>query len=59
MIFDWQWTVGGWHALYDRFRVVFGIGMGLVGWLLAWLHLIIFDRFFLRKGSMKNYNAVR
>jgi hypothetical protein len=25
LVFDWQWTVGGWHALYDRFRVVFGM----------------------------------
>lgn len=25
LIFDWQWTVGGWHALYHRFRVVFGM----------------------------------
>jgi hypothetical protein len=25
LIFDWQWTVGGLHELYARFRVVFGM----------------------------------
>jgi len=37
--------------------ILIGIGMGTVGWLLARLHLHVFDRIFLRQGSLTHLLA--
>lgn len=37
-------------------QIAIGISMALVGWLLARLHLHVFDRWFLRFGSMEKRN---
>ena len=34
-------------------RAVIGVGMGLVGWLIAGLHLRVFDRLFIRLGRLR------
>ena len=36
-------------------QIAVGIGMALIGWLLARLHLHVFDRWFLRFGSMEKH----
>jgi hypothetical protein len=36
-------------------RIAVGIGMSLFGCLLARLHLIVFDRLFLRLGSFERF----
>jgi hypothetical protein len=37
-------------------RAAIGLGVGLFGWLAAWLHLHIFDPMFLEEGSIENFN---
>ena len=44
-----------------RFRETFsqiaiGVGMALVGWILARMHLHVFDKWYLRAGSMRKRN---
>lgn len=34
-------------------RAVIGLGIGLVGWLLPMLHLVLFDRLFLKIGRLR------
>jgi hypothetical protein len=34
-------------------QIIIGIAMALVGWILARIHLHIFDRLYLRKGQIK------
>jgi hypothetical protein len=36
-------------------RATFGFVVGIVGWIAARLHLLVFDPMFLREGNMKNY----
>ncbi|HKG13991.1 MAG TPA: tetratricopeptide repeat-containing protein [Pyrinomonadaceae bacterium] len=36
-------------------RAAVGFGVGIVGWIAAAIHLIIFDPMFLREGSFENY----
>jgi hypothetical protein len=36
-------------------RAAVGLGVGIVGWLAAALHLLVFDPMFLREGSFENY----
>ena len=35
-------------------RIAIGLGMGLVGWLVAWIHLGIFDKLFLKWGKVEH-----
>lgn len=36
-------------------RAAIGFSVGIFGWLAAWLHLAIFDKMFLKEGSIKKY----
>lgn len=40
-------------------RIAVGIGMALLGWLAARLHLHVFDRMFLSRGSLEAYRRVK
>ena len=49
----------GWGLLSNTIQyrktfqsILIGIGMGTAGWMLARLHLHVFDRIFLRQGSL-------
>ncbi len=33
-------------------RIAIGFGLCLFGWIAAWLHLLIFDPMYLRRGSL-------
>ncbi|HEX8355660.1 MAG TPA: patatin-like phospholipase family protein [Pyrinomonadaceae bacterium] len=41
------------------FRIAFGVGMALLGWLAARLHLHVFDRMFLSRGSLEAYERLK
>jgi hypothetical protein len=46
----------GIERLSERmYRVAFGFFLAVIGWVPAWLHLLIFDSMFLREGSIENY----
>jgi hypothetical protein len=34
-------------------RIFLGVGLALFGWFIAGLHLLLFDEWFLRRGSLK------
>jgi predicted acylesterase/phospholipase RssA len=38
-------------------RAAIGLSVGILGWLAAWLHLAIFDKMFLKEGSIKKYKG--
>jgi hypothetical protein len=40
-------------------RVAVGVGMAVLGWLAARLHLHVFDRMYLRRGSLEAYERVK
>jgi hypothetical protein len=40
-------------------RIAIGIGMAALGWLAARLHLHVFDRMFLKRGSLEAYQRVK
>lgn len=39
-------------------RVALGVGLAAVGWLAAGVHLVIFDRLFLKLGSIERFNKL-
>jgi len=40
-------------------RIAIGIGLGLLGWLMALVHLLVFDRLYLRRGMLSRIFAIQ
>jgi len=40
-------------------RVGISIGMGVLGWLLALIHILVFDRLYLRRGRLSRIAAIQ
>ena len=40
-------------------RVGISIGMGVVGWILASIHILVFDRLYLRRGRLSRITAIQ
>ena len=53
--FGWLVKVARWRE--TLFRLVFGVVMSLFGWLIARLHLHVFDKLCLRRGSLNKFRG--
>jgi hypothetical protein len=51
-----RWVVGAIQWRESLYRVLVGVGMCVVGWLLARIHLLVFDPWFLSLGSAKRWS---